>query len=737
MNAQKEAPGRDEAEGKNAEMQNDVNNLQPNLGNANRKIPHANGYLTADQIAAGLEKQLGGKCQRLSAHSFQTRCPAHDDKNPSLTISQGSGIPLVHCHAGCDQRAVVEELKTRGLWFTERIEPRHRSHQPTTRESKEPEWSAVMPVPPEAGEPNLRELLSHRLQQPNSQIAETWAYFDARGHRLGMVVRVEHDGDKEILPITYCRGPNGQTDWRLLGFPKPRPLYGLDELAAHPDKPVLIVEGEKTTDAARMLLTDYCVVTWPGGTGAVQHVDWSPLRARHCTIWPDHDEPGQRASRTIAEKLQEVNAANIRIVTVPAELPEKWDLADVVTENIDIETLLADAPQVPKVQYAQKDNPQAQPQGTNGAGPRSLQLIHWEALEGRERPQYLVKGVLDAGRMSLLYGTPGSLKTFVALELAVHVARDQPWHGHRVRGGPVVYVACEGEGSIDIRLTAFCQHHGIERTGAPLYILPQAVNLGDVNGDVRRLIEELKKVGNVKLVIVDTLNRALFGGNENSPEDMGAFITACDAVREATGAHVLVIHHSGKDIERGARGHSALLGAIDTELLAAKSDGIATVRATKQRDMPEDFEIGFRWLEVEIGLDEDAEAITSLVLEPTDDRPTKKDSLPRAANTALDVLCKACTAEGEHPTADEAPGIAAHFNAITEERWRKLCDQAPLSQGNTDRAPRMAFQRARDTLIEANRVKVENGWAWWLPAKQANHARQTDHTDIHKWGHLF
>ena len=105
---------------------------------------------------------------------------------------------------------------------------------------------------------------------------------------------------KTIMPLSYCEDDAGRRSWRWLHLPAPRPLYGLDRLALRPDAPVLLVEGEKTADAAAKLFPDHVAVTSSGGSNAAGKADWSPLSGRHVVIWPDHDEPGRRFAADVA-----------------------------------------------------------------------------------------------------------------------------------------------------------------------------------------------------------------------------------------------------------------------------------------------------------------------------------------------------------------------------------------------------------------------------------------------------
>jgi hypothetical protein len=129
-----------------------------------------------------------------------------------------------------------------------------------------------------------------------------------------------------------------------VGFPAPRPLYGLNELAARPKAPVIVaVEGEKTCNAGRRLLPGYVVLTWPGGSNSIAHVDWRPLIGRDVLLLLDNDDAARKAADGridpggdrhpgIAELLAPI-AQRVRVVDPPADLDEGWDLADAEAEG--------------------------------------------------------------------------------------------------------------------------------------------------------------------------------------------------------------------------------------------------------------------------------------------------------------------------------------------------------------------------------------------------------------------
>lgn len=197
-----------------------------------------------------------------------------------------------------------------------------------------------------------------------------YEYRDEAGHLLLYIIRYNKRG-KQIRPVTY-----DGTDWVLRAYPPPRPLYGLDHLASRSDAPVLVVEGEKTANAARELLPEYVVVTWMNGANAVQQVDWSPLSGRDVKLWPDADEAGRKAMNDIGALLLKNKAGRIRIVNLPEGLRDGWDLADVIPKDLDIHTLLASASEAP---------PPVQPKSKTSSLDSALEEMnekHFVAQEG-------------------------------------------------------------------------------------------------------------------------------------------------------------------------------------------------------------------------------------------------------------------------------------------------------------------------------------------------------------------
>lgn len=232
----------------------------------------------------------------------------------------------------------------------------------------------------------------------------------------------------------------------------------------------------------------------------------------------------------------------------------------------------------------------------------------------------IVEGVLTAGGMSMVFGDSNAGKTTLVLDLAFGMPEGLPWLGRRVEVGAVVYIACEGSASIKRRLEAYRRHHG--RTVGAFGLIPCTLNLMDPSSDVDALIELVKdtiaELGQlVQLVVVDTVARAMAGANENAGEDMARLVSAGDRIRQETGAHVMFVHHSGKDSAKGARGHSSLRAAIDTELEVTAEAPIHTVTVTKQRDLDTKGQrLSGRFVAVELGHNQWGSPVTACVVEP-------------------------------------------------------------------------------------------------------------------------
>ncbi|MDK1022146.1 MAG: phage/plasmid primase, P4 family, partial [Candidatus Hydrogenedentes bacterium] len=303
----------------------------------------------SDLIGRRVELQRKGS-------EFSGLCPFHNEKTPSFTVSDEKGF--WHCF-GCGAHGDIFGfvMRMEGISnFREGVKlvcdgagismPGTDS-KPDIGGEQKTKWTPISPVPADAPGPSFQH---HRLGSPSPD--GIWAYRNAESRVVGYVVRFDKpDGGKEILPFVLCETQDGRKQWRWQGFPVPRPLYGLEVLAAKPDANVVIVEGEKACDAARQLFPSLAVVTWVGGTNAILKIDWSPLKGRKVVICPDADEPGRTAAdghldesgffkRGIAQILTDI-AEGVRVVDPPADVPKGWDLADALADGCTPDQALA------------------------------------------------------------------------------------------------------------------------------------------------------------------------------------------------------------------------------------------------------------------------------------------------------------------------------------------------------------------------------------------------------------
>ncbi len=663
-------------------------------------------------------------------------CPFHAEKSGSFKVYPDNRFKCYGCGAAGDVFTFIE--KRHGVKFPEAVErvanaagvplpdtytPRARSRpsappqQPAKAQPAEREkWRPMVPPPADAPPPTDKQLHCDVLH----------TYRDARGDLLFYVRRIEARGKKRKLfvPLTYGvleKEGVAVTGWHDRAPDAPQPLYGLDKLAARPDAPVMVCEGEKAADAAQWLFPDLVCVTWPGGAAAVAKADWAPLVERQTAkfIWPDNDAPGCKAAAEVAALVP-----GARVLRVD-DLPPGADAADV-----------------------QPDQPEAWLRDRLPPEPvweTPLPLLWFDRIMPVVDSKDFVQGVLTEGGAAVVYGDSNTGKTFWVIDLALHVATGKAWNGRRVDQGGVVYCAMEGGNGFRNRLAAWRQAHLTPpgATGAtpgatpatPFAAIPACLNLLDPEADTPRLIETVQAAAAhmgrpVKLVVVDTLSRAMAGGNENAPDDMGALVRSMDAIRAATGACVLFVHHSGKDAAKGARGHSLLRAAMDTEIevRADEATGSATATVVKQRELTKGAAFGFR-LDVQVlGRNQHGEDVTSCTVAaeaPAPDAGRKGKKLTTDEQGWLRDI-QDFFAAPDQPHGDVQPGPdmplvrGATRNALRDYlRHCMRISVAPVAPGVAPGGPMSATERSTlfrglNRLKDKGKLGIMGEWVWLL-----------------------
>jgi len=431
-----------------------------------------------------------------------THCPAHGDGDPSLHVSVKDGKLLVRDFGFCPQEAVIAALRQRGLW----------------------------PDPSRNGR----------------QIVATYDYVDETGALLFQVVRFAPKGFQQRRPD----GAGGWT-WSLDGVR--RVLYRLPDVleGVKAGATVYIVEGEKDADNLHAL--GLTATTNPGGAGKWRPEYGEALRGAHVVILPDGDGSGHRHAEQVARFLHGV-AAEVRIVDLPG-LPDKGDVSDWLAAGGTVDELLRLASAAPPWQ----------PPKPAPAGGLVLTPLRDLLSEPEEAIPWLVDQMLPAGGLSLLAGKPKAGKSTLARNLALAVARGEPFLGRATSAGAVVYLALEEK-------RAEVQAH-FARMGASEE--PVFVHVGGAPEAALAALRMAIERQGAKLAIVDPLLRFVRLRDANDYAEVTAALEPLLLLARDTGCHILACHHLGK-LEReggdGILGSTALFGAVDTALLLRRRE---------------------------------------------------------------------------------------------------------------------------------------------------------------------
>lgn len=244
--------------------------------------------------------------------------------------------------------------------------------------------------------------------------------------------------------------------------------------------------------------------------------------------------------------------------------------------------------------------------------------------------RWLIDQIIPVDAFGVIYGPSGAYKSFCAMDMSACIASAMNWHGNDVdEPGHVLYIGAEGASGLHLRKKAWEIRHQRPLTNLAILGMAVTINSDDHNaliGLCDELVQEIDQP--IRLIVIDTLARS-FQGEENSATDMGDFVNACDHIREVTGATILVVHHSGKDAEKGARGSSALRAACDFEFkVTSPGKKLTRLSCTKAKDSDPFDDINFKLNVVEIGVrDRKGKPLTSLILSPAaeGDIPTRED----------------------------------------------------------------------------------------------------------------
>jgi putative DNA primase/helicase len=276
------------------------------------------------------------------------------------------------------------------------------------------------------------------------------------------------------------------------------------------------------------------------------------------------------------------------------------------------------------------------PHGTGSADRDKyrFKLLNGTALAALASVIWRVRDIFPAQGVASIYGPSGSGKSFLAFDLGAAIAEGHHWFDCRVKITPVVYVCLEGESGVKGRAAAWENAKG-RPLPLGLSVVLQSFGL-TTSRDVQDLAAAVRAAGGGAVVIIDTLNRAAPNADENNSKDMGAILSGAKELQRLIGGLVILVHHVGKDAQKGLRGHSSLLAAMDATIEVTRDGDRRSWQVAKSKDGQDGESHPFRLNVVDLGEDEDGEPVTSCVVIPEiRSGGTGKDKAPSGGNQKI------------------------------------------------------------------------------------------------------
>lgn len=333
-------------------------------------------------------------------------------------------------------------------------------------------------------------------------------------------------------------------------------------------------------------------------------------------------------------------------------------------------------------------------------------FTHVADLEITE-PEFLIDGWVEKGTFGEIVGAPATLKSFLAIEKGCCVGAGMRFHGCEVEQGSVFYIAAEGRGGISRRIEAWARKHGVDRSKIRLFVSDKGARFLDPENaaSVAQAILDLAAIhGPPSLIIVDTLARNFGPGDENSTQDMNKFVAAMDDLRGNWPDCVLiVVHHSGWEAKRRARGSSSNYAALDFEYILERKDKHSPVCVinTKMKEAAERADEWFMPEVIDLGIvDKKGELVTSIVLVPSEGSESDgAGKLGKNGTLGRDAYITAAAVHGVW--GDDG------LEGVSEADWRAAFYEVAtgIQPGSRPRT----FKRAQEELAKASMIAERDG----------------------------
>jgi len=270
-----------------------------------------------------------------------------------------------------------------------------------------------------------------------------------------------------------------------------------------------------------------------------------------------------------------------------------------------------------------------------------------ELIQNVTGTQYLIKPYLEKDCVGTIFGDSDTYKSFIILDIGLHLAAGIDYYGHKVHQCPVVYIAGEGHGGIGRRCLAWMNRYGVKSGEIPFYASKVPAQLIE-EGNTRQIAEIIQRICPVNpgMIVIDTLSTNIGNGDESQNKDMSLLLNNVNShIRTPTGACVAIVAHVGHGDKKRERGAYCIRGNVDFRILV-KRDGITQERrcsmfSLKTKDGPLFPPASFKAVIVTLPsvFDSEGEESTSLVLESIEYIPQKdRKSLPEKTEQCLVVL---------------------------------------------------------------------------------------------------
>ena len=367
---------------------------------------------------------------------------------------------------------------------------------------------------------------------------------------MGMRFPTDHFIKQKYAPFT-----RHGAEWSMKRPEGVLPIYVSDK---DKDSHVIIVEGEKAMKGGESIYKgDVCC--HHGGVSNWQNCDWSKLKDRKAYIFPDNDEAGKKFAHELKEHLNDI-CESVDVIKIPRAFKDKDDLWDAkVNEHWKSSEEFID--------YCQSNIVRARV---------SFELIPvGRMISDIRKPEWLINDVCEKESVIAIFGQAKAGKSFITVDMAACIALGKEWHGHKAHQAPVVYLAGEGIRNISRRFLAWSKINKADIHQAPLMISSRGARLLD-DKEHQLLKDTISATedqhGDIGMIIVYTLARNFGGGNENSTEDMNAFIERIDDLKDTFKSCISIVHHTGHNSGTRARGSSVLPAAVDAEYKVVRKD---------------------------------------------------------------------------------------------------------------------------------------------------------------------